>query len=115
MSMDQGNGRLRECPVSYWHETSKKVDEMHTAITEMGQYLPHLQKLEVIAEASKDIKASNSDIKDKLIAPATAVGKVDLVVVMPVIRTLCFMLCSIVIWFTGVQPHLDQIFGFFSK
>ena len=104
--MAEQNGKIYECPVSSWIETQSKVEEMHSVLTDE---LPRL------VEFSRRAAMSNERIEDKLIAPATAVGKVDLVIVMPVIKTLCFMLAAIVIWFTGVQPHLTDIIGFFHK
>lgn len=94
--MSHENGILKCAAFEEWRETKGKIDDMHASLSE---YLPHLQKLDQIA-------ASNNDIRDRLINPATSTGRVEVKVITPIIYTLCFMLIAIVVWFTGVEPNL---------
>lgn len=94
---------LAGCQIS---DIKQKVDDMHSALTE---YMPQLIR------ASERAADSNERIENNLIAPATAVGKIDLIIIMPVIKTLCALLLILVIWFTGLQPHLSDIFGWLLK
>lgn len=94
--MTNENGAFKCSAISTFEETRERVETMHAALTE---YLPHLKKLDQIA-------ASNSEIRDRLISPATSAGRVETKVIMPIIYALCFMLIAIVVWFTGVEPNL---------
>lgn len=103
---DKINGPLYCAALETWKDTREKIEEMHDAMERMSEYLPHLAKLDDIARSSSEIKSSNSDIKDKLVGPATAVGRIDVKVIMPIIYILCFMLGAIIAWFTGIQPWM---------
>jgi hypothetical protein len=98
---EEGNGILNCEVAADWAETKHKVDEMHNAIREMRGPLKHLEKLESIA-------ATNADIRDRLISPATAVGRVDVKVIMPIIYVLCGVIFCMIVWFTGVEPNLPH-------
>ena len=53
--------------------------------------------------------AEIKDMKNNLLPSATNERKVDIKVVMPIIYTLCGVIGSLIIWFTGVKPFIPQV------
>lgn len=94
---DQVNGLISCAMRDQWFQTQAKVDEIHSVFKEA---LPPLKT------HLESIDCTNKEIRDRLINPATATGRVDVKVIMPIIYVLCFMLGAIIIWFTGVEPNL---------
>lgn len=52
--------------------------------------------------------AEIKDMKMNLLPSATNERKVDIKVMMPIIYTLCGVIGSLIIWFTGVKPFIPQ-------
>lgn len=75
---DRVNGLLH-CKIDHtWTQTVSRVDDMHRAITEMREYLPHLEKLEDMQrsdqaklQALQTIATTNVEIRDRLLGAAT--------------------------------------------
>lgn len=71
----------------------------------------HSGTMEVAEKVAEKICSELRALRTELVQPATAVGKIDLKVVMPVIYTLCGVITALIIWFTGVEPNLPEFFG----
>lgn len=86
----------------------KKFDAQQSLLLE------HLSTLgaQVVAGFEKvgdKLVAEIKDMKQNLIPSATNERKVDIKVIMPIIYTLCGVIGSLIIWFTGVKPFIPQI------
>ncbi len=79
------------------------------------------EKLQTLVRESAELTSEATDrmadkicveikeLRTALVQPATGVGKIDVKVVMPIIYTLCAVICALIVWFTGVRPFLPGL------
>lgn len=86
-------------------EHSRKLGELETKMEEGNR---------VNSNGFNSVVLELKSLQTSLIAPATNENKVPLSTHSTVVKTLCYMLIILIVWFTGLQPHLSAILGVFK-
>ena len=99
-----------QCQVD--HAQIISISDRHTELLEIIDRKCDLalQRAATVSDRIADkICAEIKELRGALVAPATGVGKVDMKVIMPIVYTLCGVICSLIVWFTGVRPFMPGL------
>jgi hypothetical protein len=87
---------------------SEVLDTMDTKFETLVRETSELTT-EATDRMADKICAEIKELRTALVQPATGVGKVDVKIIMPIIYTLCGVICALIVWFTGVRPFLPGL------
>lgn len=105
------------------NNTGNEIVEQEKKIVEMLEN--HSKKLDSLEDEIKKASKVNEDgfnavvselkfLTGSLISPATNENKVPIDSHNTIVKTLCIVIFLLIIWFTGLQPHLGALLAMFK-
>ena len=105
------------------NNTENEIVEQEKKIVEMLDN--HSKKLDSLEEEIKKASKVNEEgfnavvselkfLRESFISPATNENKVPINSHNTIVKTLCFVIFVLIIWFTGLQPHLAALLAVFK-
>lgn len=109
--------------VMHLNNNNNEIVEQEKRIVEMLD--KQSQKLDVLESEIKKASKVNEDgfravvselkfLRESFILPATNENKVPLESHNSIVKTLCAVIFLLIIWFTGLQPHLGTLLAIFK-
>ncbi len=92
--------------VEMLEEHGKKLDNLEESVSKGNR---------VNEDGFKNVVSELKNLRESLIRPATNENKVPLSTHTAVVKTLCWVVFMVIVWFTGFQPHFNEIMNLFKK